>query len=173
MKKILLTLTIAITASGILKAQVLILTFSALTKSSDKALVSKLKGDWMVTSAQIDGHNRLAEFEGVLITFPKCKGEDFKSGKCRIEVAGDDNTDYFKDLLGEDQDFSTTSHKQINKEANAEDAGYEKVKYEKVTTGGTELEYAFKYKKGIVKIETLSEGVTESFELQRPPKEKK
>ncbi len=62
---------------------------------------------------------------------------------------------------------------EINKAAKAEDAEFEKVKYEIVEAQGSEYEFAFKYKKGLVKIETVGEKGDEYFEMERPPKEKK
>lgn len=116
----------------------------------------------------------MSEFEGVRLRFPKCKGKDYKSGNCpHIEVYNDENTDYFKGLFGDDATVTITSRKEINKAAKAEDAEYEKVKYEIVEAKGSEYEFAFKYRKGKVTIETVGADESEYFELVRPPKEKK
>jgi hypothetical protein len=88
-------------------------------------------------------------------------------------VTGDDNTDYFKGLFGDDPKINIVSRKEINKAAKAEDSEYEKVKYEVITTKNSEFEYSFKYKKGTMYITTVGEAGSEAFQLVRPPKEKK
>ena len=173
MKKILLAIAILVFLSSLLQAQVLILTISAITKSSEKKLVSNLKGSWIITKAEINGEDVSSQFDGVVITFPKCKGKEAREGDCNIEVSNDDNTDYFKQLFAQEASFSITSRKEISKAAKAEDAEFEKVKYEIVEAQGSEYEFAFKYKKGLVKIETVGEKGDEYFEMERPPKEKK
>ena len=173
MKKILLAIAILVFWSSVLQAQVLILTISAITKSSEKKLVSSLKGSWIITKAEINGEDVSSQFDGVVITFPKCKGKEVSAGDCTIEVSNDENTDYFKKLFAQEASFSITSRKEINKAAKAEDAEFEKVKYEIVEAQGSEYEFSFKYKKGMVKIETVGEKGDEYFEMIRPPKEKK
>jgi len=173
MKKLLTTLSILLCLSSIASAQVLILTISSITKSKDKKLSSKLTGSWIITKAQINGEDVSSQFDGVLVTFPKCKGKEVSAGDCTVEVSNDDNTDYFKKLFTQEPSFSITSRKEINKAAKAEDAEFEKVKYEMVQAAGSEYEFAFKYKKGKVTIQTVGEGRDELFEMSKAPKEKK
>jgi hypothetical protein len=160
--------------SFVANSQVLILTLSSLTSTPEGNLARSLKGEWIIAMAEIDGDDVLDQFKGVRLNFPKCKNKDFKAGNCPpIEVTGDENTDYFKALLGEDPKFSIKSRKEINKTAKAEDAEFEKVKYEVITTDNSEFEYSFKYKKKVMYISTIGEAGSESFQLVRPPKEKK
>jgi len=93
-------------------AQVLILTISSITRSSDKKLSSKLTGSWIITKAQINGEDVSSQFEGVLVTFPKCKGKEVSAGYCTVEVSNDDNTDYFRKLFAQEPTFSITSRKE-------------------------------------------------------------
>jgi len=53
------------------------------------------------------------------------------------------------------------------------DAEFEKVKYEMVQAAGSEYEFAFKYKKGKVTIQTVGEGRDELFAMSKAPREKK
>jgi len=172
-KRILLTISFVVLLSSMMQAQILILTISSITKSSENKLVSNLKGSWIITKAEIDGADVSPQFDGVVITFPKCKGKEARAGDCNIEVSNDENTDYFKQLFAQESSFSITSRKEINKAAKAEDVEFKKVKYEIVEAQGSEYEFAFKYKKGIVRIETVGENGDEYFEMIRPPKEKK
>ena len=155
-------------------SQVLILTFSALTSTPEGQLARNLKGEWIITFAEIDGKNVIHQFEGVKLNFPKCKGKEARAGNCPpVEVTGDENTDYFRELFGKDPKMKIVSRKEINKDAKAEDADYEKVKYEIITTEDSEFEYSFKYKKKVMYITAIGEGISESFQLTAPPKENK
>jgi len=173
MKKLFITLSILLCLTSIATAQVLILTLSSITKSKDKKLSSKLTGSWIITKAQINGEDVSSQFDGVLVTFPKCKGKEVSAGDCTVDVSNDDNTDYFKQLFAQEPSFSITSRKEINKAAKAEDAEFEKVSYEMVQAAGSEYEFAFKYKKDKVTIQTVGEGREELFEMSKAPKEKK
>lgn len=160
--------------SSAANSQVLVLAFSALTSSADSKLNKKLTGEWIVVKAEIDGKDVFSQFETVRLNFPKCKGKDYKADNCApVEVTGDDNTDYFMGLFGDDPKINIVSRKEINKAAKSEDSEYEKVKYEVITTKNSEFEYSFKYKKGTMYIATVGEDGSESFQLARPPKEKK
>lgn len=173
MKKLFITLSILLCLSSIATAQVLILTISSITKSKDKKLSSKLTGSWIITKAQINGEDVSSQFDGVLVTFPKCKGKEVTAGGCTVKVSNDDNTDYFKKLFAQEPSFSITSRKEINKAAKAEDAEFEKVSYEMVQAAGSEYEFAFKYKKGMVTIQMVGEGGDELFQMIKAPKKKK
>lgn len=159
------------------EAQVIALTISAISKSlqpADKKLMSNIRGDWIFKEAKMNGENVIEQFEGVLITFPKCKGKEYKSGNCQgIEVYGDEKTEYFKEVFAEESRISITSRKEINKQAKKEDEEYEKIKYELVQVKGVEYTFSFKYKKNVLRIETTGEEHSEFFQLVRPPKEKK
>ena len=176
MKKILLAIAILVLSTSMLQAQILYLTISSIsksTKSADKKLMANLKGSWIITRAEIAGEDVSPEFDGVIITFPKCKGKEVSAESCEVEVRNDDNTDYFKSLFADDPTLAITSRKEINKASKAEDAEFEKVKYEIVQTAGSEYEFSFKYKKKTVKIQTIGERGDEYFEMTKAPKEKK
>ena len=160
--------------SGFANSQILILTFSALTSTPEGQLARTLEGEWIITFAEIDGENVINQFEGVKLIFPKCKGKEAKAGNCPpVEVTGDENIDYFTELFGKDPKMKIVSRKEINKAVKAEDADYEKVKYEIITTENSEFEYSFKYKKKVMYITAVGEGISESFQLTAPPKENK
>ena len=166
-----------VTSFHVAHAQVIAMTVMAIAKSlqpADKKLMTNIKGEWIVQEARINNKEVLNEFEGVVINFPKCKGKAYKEGSCQvIEVTGDDKTDYFKQLFAEESKASITSRKEINKASKAEDADFEKVKYELVLVKGVEHEFSFKYKKKELRIETIGDGHSEFFLLVRPPKKKK
>lgn len=176
-KCIISVLVIFFCFSTIAQAQIIVLTLLSISKSlkpADKKLMTKIKGDWIIQEADINGKDVIAEFEGVKISFPKCKGKDYKAGDCQtIEIYNDQNTDYFKSLLGDESKVAITSRKEINKATKAEDKDYTKVKYELVEAKGSEYEFSFKYKKKKLRIETIGNGQSEYFLLVRPPKEKK
>ncbi len=163
--------------STIAQAQIIVLTLSSISNSlkpADKKLMSNIKGDWIIQEVEIDGKDVIAEFEGVKISFPKCKGKEYKAGNCQaVEIYNDDKTDYFKVLLEEESKVAITSRKEINKAAKAEDKDYTKVKYELVEAKGSKYEFSFKYKKNKLRIETIGSDHSEYFLLVRPPKKKK
>lgn len=172
MKKIILIVSMVL-ITGSAQAQVLAMTISALASTREGQLGRALGGEWIFTKAEINGVDVLGDFQGIVLNIPKCKKADRKSGSCPpVEVSGDENTDYFKDLFGEEGAYVITSRKKINKEAK-EDAIYEKVMYEQITTKNTEVEYAFKYKKKTMYIEAKSGEVTEIFEMIHQPKAEK
>jgi len=169
-----ITVLLLLFVSIFVKAQVLVLTLSALTSTPEGDLGRSIGGEWIFVKAEINGENVLNSFEGIVLNIPKCKKADRKAGICPpVEVTGDENTDYFKDLFGDESGYKITSRKTVNKAAKEEDAIYEKVMYELISTENSEVEYAFKYKKNTMYIEAKSEERTEVFEMIHPPKEKK
>lgn len=159
-------------------AQILILTVGTIVKSSqpaDKKLMANIQGEWMFQEAEIDKKDVMGDFGKIKMYFPKCKKADKKAGKCQsVYVHNDDQTDYFKLMLKEDNTISVTSRRDLNKAAKISVAEYEKVKYEMVTAGGSEYEFSMKYKKGTLRIETIGDDeYAEYFLLVRPLKEKR
>jgi hypothetical protein len=170
----LITLLILLLVTSVGYTQVLVITISSISSTPEGKLGRAIEGEWIFEKAEINGESVLDSFEGIVLTIPKCSKADRKEGGCPpVEVSGDEKTDYFKDLFGENFKYAITSRKAINKAAKAEDVTYEKVMYEVITTENSEVEYAFKYKKKTMYIEAKSEGVMEVFELVQPPKEKK
>jgi hypothetical protein len=169
MKKFMLT-SLLVLVVYVVKAQVLLLTLTTLTSTPEGKMGRSIGGDWVFVSAEINGQDVLSDFEGIILSIPKCKKADRKAGQCPpVEVSGDENTDYFKGLFGDEGGYSITSRKAINKEAK-DDAIYEKVMYEVITTENSEVEYAFRYKKKTMYIEAKSGDRTEVFEMIHPPK---
>jgi hypothetical protein len=167
-----LLILLLVTAVGY--TQVLIMTISSISSSPEGKLGRAIEGEWIFVKAEINRENVLDSFDGVVLNIPKCAKKDRKAGSCpAVEVTGDEKTDYFKGLFGDGTGYSITSRKAINKSAKEEDAIYEKVMYEVITTENSEVEYAFKYKKKTMYIEAKSAGTTEVFEMVHPPKAKK
>jgi hypothetical protein len=159
-------------------AQVIIMTVATIVKSSqpaDKKLMANIQGEWMFQEAEIDKKDVMGDFGKIKIYFPKCKKADKKAGKCQsVYVHNDDQTDYFKLLLKDENTIAVTSRKDLNKAAKISDAEYQKVKYEMVTAGGSDYEFSMKFKKGTLRIETIgNDDHSEYFLLVRPPKVKK